>query len=147
MHADKILVFVLRLFGVTTCIALFAALLPTDWMAATHAWLGAGELPRAPIVEYLTRSISLLYAIHGGFIVLASTDIRRYAPVITYIALADAILGLMLFGVGAHAGLPWHWTFIEGPSLTIPCLFLYWLNRRVAAATIPTSTSLESASL
>ncbi|MFO0939272.1 MAG: hypothetical protein U0930_00750 [Pirellulales bacterium] len=132
MRADQILVFVLRLFGGTTCVALFATFLPTDWMAAIHAWLGAGELPRAPIVEYLTRSISLLYAIHGGFILLASTDIRRYAPLITYIALVDAILGVMLIGVGAYSGLPWHWTYVEGPSVTIPCLFIYWLNGRVS---------------
>ena len=27
--------------------------MPVSWMAATHRWLGLGEMPTGPIVEYL----------------------------------------------------------------------------------------------
>src|SRR5215470_14742014 len=59
---DRLLVVLLRLFGGITCLALLATLLPTQWMAAAHAWLGLGPFPRAPLTEYLTRSIAGLYA-------------------------------------------------------------------------------------
>src|SRR5262245_27104197 len=134
MIEEHLLVWLLRIFGVTTCFAVFAALLPTDWMAATHAWLGLGEMPRAPIIEYLTRSISLLYAIHGGVIVLASTDIRRFAPLITYLAIADGLMGLLLIAIDAYAGLPWYWIALEGPAVTLTAVILLVLNLRVQAA-------------
>lgn len=134
MRDERLLVWLLRLFGGVTCCAIFAALLPTDWMAATHAWLGLGPLPRAPVVEYLTRSISLLYAVHGGVIVLASTDVRRFAPLITYLAVADGAAGLLLVVVDVYAGMPWYWTAVEGPSVTVTAAILLWLNRRVQAA-------------
>jgi hypothetical protein len=133
MLEERLLVWLLRLFGGVTCCAAFAALLPTDWMAATHAWLGLGALPRAPVVEYLTRSISLLYAIHGGVIVLASTDVRRFGPLITYLAVADGLMGLLLLAVDLYAGLPWYWTAIEGPGVTVTAAILLWLNFRVQA--------------
>ena len=44
--------------------ALFAVFLPVRWMAETHEWLGLGEFPESPLVDYLTRSASLLYAWH-----------------------------------------------------------------------------------
>jgi hypothetical protein len=134
MLEAKSLVWLLRLFGGVTCLAVFAALLPTGWMSATHAWLGLGEMPRGPVVEYLTRSISLLYAIHGGVIVLASTDVRRFAPLITYVAIVDGLMGVALIAVDLYAGLPWYWIALEGPSVTITAAILLWLNFRVQAS-------------
>lgn len=133
MREERLLVWLLRLFGGVTCCAVFAALLPTEWMAATHAWLGLGPMPRSPIVEYLTRSISLLYAVHGGVIVLASTDVRRFSPLITYLAIADGAIGVALVAVDLYAGLPSYWTALEGPAVTIPAIALLVLNRRVQA--------------
>ena len=134
MLEERLLVWLLRLFGGITCCAMFAALLPTDWMAATHAWLGLGQMPRGPVVEYLTRSIALLYAVHGGFVVLAATDIRRFAPLITYIAIADGLMGVLLVAVDFYAGMPWYWTAVEGPSVALASVAILWLNRRVQAA-------------
>jgi hypothetical protein len=61
MTARSLLVFLLRLGGTMTVLAFPAMLLPPDWMAATHRWLGMGELPEAPVVDYLARSVSALY--------------------------------------------------------------------------------------
>ena len=135
-RAEFWLVWLLRLFGGATCLAIFATLLPTDWMAATHAWLGLGVFPRAPIVEYLTRSIALLYAIHGGFIVLASTDVRRYSVLITYLAIADGTMGLMLVAVDLYAGMPWYWTAVEGPSVIAAAALLLYLNPKVGRSPV-----------
>src|SRR5262245_58815407 len=136
---ERLLVWLLRLFGGTTCCAVFAALLPTEWMAATHAALGIGTMPRAAIIEYMTRSISLLYAIHGGVIVLASTDVRRFAPLITYLAMADGLMGLLLIAVDVYAGLPWYWTAVEGPAVTVTAVILLVLNRRAQRTILSSS--------
>ena len=56
-------------------LAFFAIFLPVRWMAVTHEWLGLGEFPASPLVDYLTRSASLLYAWHGGLLLVLSPRI------------------------------------------------------------------------
>ena len=59
-RADKALVLLLRFVGVPALFALVAVFMPVSWMAATHRWLGLGEMPAGPVVEYLARSVSAL---------------------------------------------------------------------------------------
>ena len=54
--SDKVLVILLRFGGVIALFAVVAVVMPTSWMAATHRWLGLGEMPTGPVVEYLARS-------------------------------------------------------------------------------------------
>src|SRR5262249_6130926 len=63
--SDKALVILLRIVGVPALFALVAVFMPSSWMAATHRWLGLGEMPTGPVVEYLARSLSAFYAING----------------------------------------------------------------------------------
>jgi hypothetical protein len=65
-RADKALVLLLRIVGVPALFALVAVVMPTTSMAATHRWLGLGEMPTAPVVEYLARSVSAFYALFGA---------------------------------------------------------------------------------
>jgi hypothetical protein len=53
--SDKALVLLLRFVGVSALFALVAVFMPVSWMAATHRWLGPGEMPTGPVVEYLAR--------------------------------------------------------------------------------------------
>src|SRR6476469_2556630 len=62
LRPEGYLAFMLRLEAVVLLCAIPPALMPTEWMASAHAWLGMGTMPRGPLVEYLTRSLSLLYA-------------------------------------------------------------------------------------
>jgi hypothetical protein len=59
-RADKALVILLRILGVSALSALVAVFMPLSWLAATHRWLGRPEMPAAPVVEYLARSVSAL---------------------------------------------------------------------------------------
>lgn len=105
--------------------------MPTAWMADTHQWLRLGDFPDAPITQYLARSISALYAVLGGLVILASTDVVRYAPVIrflTYVTLAFAVL---ITGIDSMAGLPTYWTLFEGPSIFLLGIIMLLLVRRV----------------
>jgi hypothetical protein len=91
-----------------------------------------GELPRAGIVEYLTRSVSALYALHGGLLLVLSRDVHRHAPVITYLGAANVPLGVVLLGIDLYAGMPWYWTVSEGPPVAMFGVVLLVLVRSVS---------------
>lgn len=129
------LVVVLRFFGVMDLLALLAVFLPLEWMARTHAWLGLGDLPREPIVGYLTRSASALYALHGATILFVSFDTRRHARLITFLAGVALVHGTVLFGIDVGVGMPLWWTLLEGSAIAatgFAVLLLQWKYKRVA---------------
>ncbi|MCP4664043.1 MAG: hypothetical protein GY856_52335 [bacterium] len=128
---ERVLVFLLRLSGATMLPAFAAIFLPVDWMAATHRWLGLGEFPVAPIVDYLTRSISALYGIHGGLLILVSGNVRRYAGVILYLIVMGFVFGVLLLGIDFYAGLPTSWSVGEGPMIIVLSAVLLLLLRSV----------------
>lgn len=117
--AERWLVLILRAGGALTLSAFFAVFLPVDWMAATHRALGMGEFPASPLVDYLTRSVSVLYAFHGGLLLLLSTDVHRYRTLIVYIGASNLVIGLLLLGIDLHAGMPAWWTATEGPPVVV----------------------------
>lgn len=116
---ERLLVLLLRVGAVLTGSALFAALLPTEWMASVHRALGLGAFPESPLTEYLTRSISLLYAAHGGVLFVVSTDVRRYRPLVIYLGWLNIALGAALTAIDLAAPLPLWWTLSEGPWVAI----------------------------
>ena len=124
----------LRLGAMVLLLAFGAVFLPAAWMSSSHTALGLGAFPRSALVDYLTRSVSALYAIKGGLYLVLSTDVVRYAPVIGYVAWSTVGFGLLMLGVDLHAGMPWYWTWIEGPVVTIVGLVLVGLQRRLGPA-------------
>src|SRR5262245_28993059 len=88
-RADKALVFLLRFVGVPALFALVAVFMPVSWMVATHRWLGLGEMPTGPVVEYLARSVSAFYAIMGALCLVLTTDLERYRPLVRFLGVAS----------------------------------------------------------
>ena len=125
----RLLRLLLRIGGTVLVTAFAAMLLPVDWMAATHEWLGLGAFPRLPVVDYLARSVSALYGFHGILLFIIAHDPQKYRSLIWYLVFMNVTLGLMLIGVDLHAGLPWLWTLVEGPSLIALGLLMGALNR------------------
>ena len=130
--ALRLLAVLLRLAGLIMVTAFAAVLLPLEWMAITHRWIGLGEFPRAPIVEYLARSIAGLYGFHGVLLLIVSMDPLRYRTIVRYIAAMNVLFGLMLLAIDLHAGMPLFWTAAEGPSIAGFGLVVALLNRSVA---------------
>jgi hypothetical protein len=127
------LVISLRTIAAVESLAILAVFLPQAWMDACHRGLGLGPLPQQPILCYLTRSLSALYAAQAGLIWLVSADVRRYAPLALYVGLAFLVFGALVLGIDCHAGLPWFWVLGEGPVLMLigPVLLtLLWQSRR-----------------
>lgn len=133
MTAQRWLVIVLRIAGFSTLAAFPAMLLPADWMASTHAWLGLGEFPRSAVMDYLARSIAALYGFHGALVLLVSTDPIRFRPIVTFIAVMNIVFGSMIIAIDLHAGLPRLWTAFEGPPIIALGLVIALLNRRTPA--------------
>jgi hypothetical protein len=121
----------LRLAGVFTCTAFLAMILPVDWMAATHQWLGLGEFPRSPLVDYLTRSVAALYGFHGALLLLISRDPVRYRTIVQFVAVMNMVFGAIMVLIDWHAGLPWWWTLGEGPPIIALGAVIAFLNRSV----------------
>ncbi len=119
----------LRLGGVLTGSAFLAVLLPADWMAGIHAWLGMGDLPREPIVDYLARTVAALYGFHGVMLFIVASDPVRFRPLVRYIAAMNLIFGASLIVIDWHAGLPIWWTLGEGPPLVAVGALVAWLSR------------------
>jgi hypothetical protein len=114
--SDKALVLLLRFVGVPALFALVAVFMPVSWMAATHRLLGLGEMPTAPVVEYLARSLSAFYAVMGALCLVVAADLERYRPLVRFLGLAFALMGVVFLGVDLAAGMPWWWSASEGPG-------------------------------
>src|SRR5579883_1063343 len=119
-RADRRLAWLLRAVGGLLLCALPAVPLPDAWMAAVHRdVLGLGELPRAPIVGYLARTASVLYALHGAIMLFVSFDIPRYRPLIVMIGVLNGSFGAACVVIDAAAGMPVWWTVAEGPVILV----------------------------
>jgi hypothetical protein len=114
-RADRVLLFLLRFWGVGGLLALGAVVMPMSWMAATHRWLGLGEMPAGPVVEYLARCLSVFYALFGALLLVVASDLERYRPVVRFLAVAVVLMSVAFFGIDLAAGMPWWWTAFEGP--------------------------------
>jgi hypothetical protein len=131
--SERILVWLLRLSGAVMLLAFAAMLMPTDWMAANHRRLGMGSFPESTLVDYLTRSISALYGIHGGLYLVVSMRVKRYADLILYLGVMNVLFGLLMIGIDLHAGMPLFWTLVEGPSVIVVGALFVALTRKLPA--------------
>lgn len=126
--------------GAMTLLALLAVFMPTASMDVFHRNLGLGPLPQGPIVEYLTRSVSALYAAFGSLTLLIAWDLRRFGPVITWWGVMALVFGGILFWVDTIAPMPEHWKWGEAPYLLLTGAVVLVLQRFSTAAHDKNST-------
>jgi hypothetical protein len=136
---ERILVWLLRVSGGVTLTALAAVFMPYEWMNVIHQHIGMGELPRIPIVGFLTRSVSALYALHGALLIFVSLDIHRYLPIVRFLGWAGVALGAILFALDRAVGMPVQWTDWEGPFVVAISVVILLLASR-AKTPMPTSS-------
>jgi hypothetical protein len=137
MTSERLLKLLLRVVGTVAALGAFAVFMPTAWMAGCHEWLGLGKFPEGAIVEYLARSLSAFYAMLGGLMILVSGDPRRYASVITYVAVMGMVFGAAILGIDIVIRLPLYWTVGEAGSLFPLGIVMLVLVRNVRSSGKP----------
>ncbi len=90
---------ILRVGGLGMVGGVIGLVMPVSWMDATHQWLGMGELPRLPVVEYLARITSALYMLVGALMLLSSADLDRYRQIIAALAWGVMLASIAVFGM------------------------------------------------
>src|SRR5262245_56444544 len=116
---ERLLRLLLRAEAVLLLCALPAAVMPTGWMDTVARAAGLAPVPRAPLVEYLTRSLSLLYAAWAPVCWLCAADVRRYRELILVTAWVRVLFGAALLGLDLAVGMPLPWTVAEGPVVLV----------------------------
>jgi hypothetical protein len=128
--ADTLVKWLLRIVGGVELCAIPFLLFPVAWMDAVHdRLLGLGPLPQAPVVEYMARSLSALYAVHGAVVFRLSFDVPRFRDAIRFLGWAHFIFGLTVLGIDLASGMPWWWTAGEGPGIAVGGVILLTLTR------------------
>ena len=75
------------------------------------------------------RSLSLFYALIGGLLVIISMDVERHRAIIRYMGWGSLIAGVLMTGIGLHAGIPTWWVIHEGPAAAGIGVAVLWLQR------------------
>ena len=105
-------------------------LMPRSWIANTHAWMGLGTFPEAPIAEYLARSTSGLAAFYGGLLLILSSDVTKYRWIIQYQAIAIMCLATGGFILAVRAGIPVAWVGLDCVGSYVLCIpMLFYLGK------------------
>jgi hypothetical protein len=131
MRWERILGWVLRVSGVLMLLALVAAVLPQEVMNAANRALLGEDLPDSPIVRYLTRSVSLLYAAQGVVTLYLSFHVRRYLALLGVQAWVAVVLGMSMLLLDLRIGMPALWVLVEGPWIVLLGLTVLWLIGRI----------------
>ena len=130
--AQRQLVLFLRVSAVILLLALAALVLPHRAMNSMHGWLGLGDLPDTPMVSYLARSSSALYASLGAMYFYLARDVRRHLDLLRFLGLVKLVFGAAMLLLDVAVGMPLLWTLVEGPFILDWSLTLLGLTHRVS---------------
>jgi hypothetical protein len=128
--ADAALKWLLRAVGGVELLAVPFVFFPVPWMDHVHRrLLGLGPLPDGPIVEYMARSLSVLYAAHGAMVFALSFDLPRYRPLVRLVGVLHLLIGAAVLATDLSAGMPTPWVLGEGPGIAVGGALVLVLNR------------------
>jgi hypothetical protein len=130
-NRDKTLVLLLRLTALAMLSALLFCFCPFAWMDTIHQRAGMGPLPNTPIIQYLTRSLSGMYAYLGLLLWYLSLDIRRHRGALLFLAISGMFFSVGIIFLDSACGMPLLWTISEGPMTIILCGILLALILRM----------------
>lgn len=131
LTADKrrLQAWLLRFLGVCELLAFVAVVMPRSWMAASHAWLGMGELPEGAVLMFMIRQASYVYGMHGVSMFVLAADVIRFRPLVVLNGVSFLIAGPVFFLIDYVEGMPWWWTLSDSAGCTFIGAALLWLTR------------------
>jgi hypothetical protein len=125
---------VLRATAALLLLAFVGAALPESWMKAVYEWGGLGPWPSGALLVYLARAVALLYGFYGLLALYLSFDVRRYLPLIRFMAVASFPFAPVMFVVIWAAGLPMIWAVSEATSIVVLSALWYVASRPAGLA-------------
>lgn len=128
--AERRLIWFLRITAAMLLCAAPAVVLPSAWMRAIAAWLGL-DMPEAPLVEYLTRSVSALYALLGASCWFMAYDVKRYLPLLRFAVPLTLAFDVTVIAIDLWIPMPTAWIVGEATSVLAWTIALWRLTRRV----------------
>ena len=123
-----------RLIGLSAILAIFAVAMPFSWMRGIHEYLGLGEMPEGPIVEYLARSLSALYALVGFVFWYVSYRVEENLGFVRLLGALFLVFGIVLLGIGVKSAMPMAWILLEGPPAILLGIWVVYNCRGGPAA-------------
>jgi len=126
--SSGLLVLVLRASAVLFLLALAGAAMPESRMKAVYELGQQGPWPGGALLVYLARVVSLLYGFHGLLALYMSFDVRRYRPLIRFMAIVGFAFAPVMFVVIWTAGLPTVWAVSEPASILVISALWYAMS-------------------
>jgi hypothetical protein len=120
----------LRFIGAVDCLALVAVLMPRSLIESISLRLGFASFPPGPLPEYLARSTSLLYALHGALLLYVASDVPRYWGLIRWLGWLAVVHGTLMLAIDLRLGMPLWWCIAEGPTFAASGMLLLALTNR-----------------
>ena len=130
-RAETLLEWLLVVIGGLAATAVVPMVMPFAWMQRANDALGLAPLVDTPLAQYLTRSLSAVYALVGVLTIYVGCNVRRYARLIEVMGWLTAALGIALTGIDFAVGMPASWSWGEGPPTVLCAGAMIWLARRV----------------
>ena len=132
--AEKILKWLLVILGGLAATAVVPMVMPFAWMQSVNDSLGLEPLLDTPLTQYLTRSLSAVYALVGVLTIYIGLDVRRYRRLIVVMGYLTGVLAVTLTVIDFSIGLPARWSWGEGPPTLVCAALMVYLARRVRPA-------------
>ena len=129
MNRLQLQAWLLRLAGAVEILAFIAVVMPRSWMETSHAWLGLGEMPSAPVLMFLIRQASYTYGVHGISLWVLASNVERFRPLIILNGITFLVAGPVFFLIDYTSGMPWWWTVADPLSCMFFGAALLWLSR------------------
>jgi hypothetical protein len=133
-RAESLLKWLLIVLGAMAATAVVPMVMPFAWMQRANDALGLAPLVDTPLAQYLTRSLSAVYALFGVLTIVIGCDVRRYRELIVVIGWLTALLGAVLTVIDFAVGMPPSWSWGEGPPTILLAGAMIWLAKRVRPA-------------
>src|SRR4051812_16413467 len=111
-------------------------IMPLEWIAAWHAWVGLGVMSHDPMLRYVVRGGGFVQGGIGVLLWIMAGDVTRYRPLILATAGIYLIAGPAFYLIESIAHMPRFWCVLDSAScLAVGAILLALCLRSRAAAT------------
>jgi len=130
MTEQQIQKWILRIAGGFEILAFIAVVMPRSWMEVGHTWLGMGVMADGPLLMFMIRQASYTYGFHGLSLLVLSTDLERFRPLLMLNGISFTLAGVVFALIDYTSGMPWFWTVGDSLGCGLFGIAILWLNRK-----------------